>query len=417
MGRHQRFVIVGNGGAGISAAKAIRSRDMDSPIKVISSEACFAYSPVALTHYIAGELTRDRLFITDGSFYRKYNIDLESGKRVCEIRPDDASILLADKTRIPYDRLLIATGASAFLPAELQGERVLTLRTLGDADRIISAARAHKKTVIIGGGLISLQVAYALWKRGLHVTVVVGSNQLLSRNVDSTSAGMVQRAMEEKGIVVHCGAEVVGVEKHKEGNEVHLKDGEPLFADLVLCGKGVKPNLLEGPLSTAEHMSVDGSMKTTLDNVFAAGDVSLGKHTVSKQWERVANWPNACYQGRVAGLSMAGVRSSLEGIINHNVTDLFGIELATAGLFDPPMQGDFEVLRSSDPVRRVYRKIVLQHGRVVGAILVNEICDIGPIRNLIDRKVKLTSLSGCKPGDEYNVANMLRRRPTNTTRG
>jgi len=147
-------------------------------------------------------------------------------------------------------------------------------------------------------------------------------------------------------------------------------------------------------------MAVDGHMRTRVENVYAAGDVSLVRHRISGRWERLANWPNACYQGWVAGLNMAGIKTKLDGLVNQNVTHLFGLQLATIGLFKPPFENETQVLRWSDEGKRVYRRIFLNQGKIVGAVLVNGIEDIGLIRSLMVREIDVS-------GEKLNGANLL----------
>jgi len=210
--RRKRLVIIGNGGAGLSAIRAIRSVDQASSIVLLSSEDCFAYSPVATTYYIAGKINRDQIFITDERFYRKYDVEILLKRKVLEIDIEKTSLVLAGKERIFYDELLIATGASPMVPAEDQEGRVLPLRTLEDAERILSFLPSSHKAVILGGGLVGLQLAQTLWNRGIEVTVVVGSDHILSRNVDQETSRWVQREIESRGVSFHVGTEVVSLE-------------------------------------------------------------------------------------------------------------------------------------------------------------------------------------------------------------
>ncbi len=399
--KDKQIVIIGNGGAGLSAIRAIRSVDQASSISLLSSEDCFAYSPVATTYYIAGKITRDRLFLTDESFYRKHNVRILLKKKVLEIVPGRAFVVIeGNRERIPYDQLLVATGATPILPAGSLNRRAFSLRTLEDADRILSSLSLSSNAVILGGGLVALQLVQALRKRGIEITVVVASDHVLSRNVDRETSSLVQREMENQGISCHFGAEALSVEKSRGKLQVELSTGTILSASFILSGKGVRPNLLQGPLSANEDMAVDDHMRTHLENIYAAGDVSLVRHLLSGQRERLANWPNACYQGWIAGLNMAGVDARLEGLLNQNVTHLFGLRLASLGIFKPPFEEGTEVLRWSDEAQNVYRKIFLLKGRMIGAVLVNGIEDIGLIRNLIVRRMDVSK-------ENLKTANLL----------
>ena len=399
--KDKQIVIIGNGGAGLSAIRAIRSVDQTSSITLLSSEDCFAYSPIATTYYIAGKITRDQLFLTDESFYRKHNVQILLKKKVLEIDPGRAFVVIeGNRERIPYEELLVATGATPILPTGSQNRRTFSLRTLDDAERILTSFSFSSNAVILGGGLVALQLAQTLRNRGIEVTVVVASDHILSRNVDEETSSLVRREMENQGISCHFGAEALSVEKSRGKIQVELSTGTILSASFILSGKGVKPNLLQGPLSTNEDMAVDDHMRTHLENIYAAGDVSLVTHLISGQRERLANWPNACYQGWIAGLNMAGVDARLEGLLNQNVTHLFGLRLASLGIFKPPFEEGTEVLRWSDEGQKVYRKLFLRKGRIIGAVLVNGIEDIGLIRNLIVRRIDVSK-------EKLKTANLL----------
>ena len=268
----------------------------------------------------------------------------------------------------------------------------MALRTVKEADRILAAAQKCKEAIILGGGLVSLQAAQALWKRGLAVTVIVGSPHVLSRNLDEKAALVVEEAMARCGITLQLG----------------IKQDPDLRQDAVMvCGKGVKPNLLSGPLCTGEKMKVDASMRTCLENVYAAGDVSLGRHVISGQWDRVANWPNACVQGWTAGLNMAGRPAQLNGLLNHNVSELFGVKVVSIGIIEPPFPKDYRVLTWWDEITRVYKKIVLHEDCLVGAVLINDVRDAGVIHKLVEKRVNLSSVLAKEPRGRCNLSGVL----------
>ena len=408
MVKANQVVIVGNGGAGLSALRAIRSVDGSCPVTVISEEDHYAYSPVSLTYYISGQITRNQLFLTDEGFYRERGVKLVLGKKAAEIDAERSVVKTTDGQEFFFDRLLIATGASPKLPPEYSDGGALVLRTLADADRILAAAEGAEEAIILGGGLVSLQTAQALWKRGLGITVVVGSRQLLSRNLDGKAAFLVQEAMEKCGINICLGSSVTCLEPRRELIHADLSTGKTISGALVVCGKGVRPNLLAGPLCASEDMKADDCMGTCLPNIYVAGDVSLGRHLIHEQWDRVANWPNACYQGWMAGLNMAGVPTRLEGLLNHNITELFGVKVASIGLIEPPCAEDYRVLTWWDETSRVYKKIVLHQGRLVGAILVNDIRDAGVVHKSVEKKIDLSAILERQPEGEFNLGKFLR---------
>lgn len=243
----EKQVIRGNSAAGLSAISAIRSIDSSCPITVISAENCMAYSPVLLTYYIAQEIGRDDLFIADDRFYREHDVKTIFGNRAVGIDPAQQTVYLEDDTRLEYDNLLIATGASAKYPTEESSKipGVLTVRTIEDAERIIRLGKDAQEIVVLGAGLISLQVAnaLALSKKGVKLTFMVGSSHLLSQNIDADCAAIIQRRLESQRVSFLFGRNAR--EFKEKGNKIWIvtDKGEDLVADLVVVGKGITPNV------------------------------------------------------------------------------------------------------------------------------------------------------------------------------
>lgn len=392
----KKQVIIGNSAAGLSAISAIRSIDGSCPITVISAENCMAYSPVLLTYYIAQKIGRDDLFIADDRFYREHNVKTIFGDRAVGIDPAQQTVYLEDDTKLEYDNLLIATGASAKYPTKESSKipRILTVRTIEDAERIIRLSKDAQEIVVLGAGLISMQVAnaLALAKKGIKLTFVVGSRYILSQNIDDGCAAILQKRLESQGVSFLFGR---NAESFKEKNNkvwIVTDRGEDLFADLVVVGKGVTPNIdwiKETGVKVGRGVIVDEYMLTNIENVFAAGDVAEAMHLISGKRQVIATWPNACIQGRVSGLNMAGYPEKFDGGLNSNVTNIFGLTLATVGLCRAT-DGNFEEIKYADEEREIYRRFLLSDNRIAGAVLLSRVADAGIIRNLIENKTDVT---------------------------
>lgn len=388
-------VIIGNSAAGLSAVKAIRKKGCSSPITLISAENCNAYSPVLTIYYISHKIGRENLFIADDRFYRDYNVQTKFGNRAVGIDPSKQVVYLEDNTIVEYDNLLIATGASAKSPDNMEAdasEYVSTLRTIEDAEKIIELSKDAKEIVVLGAGLVSLQAANALFKEGVKVTFVVGSKQILSQNIDAECAAIIQRRLESQGVSFLFGRNVTAIKRGGNKAYVVTSSGEELPADLVIVGKGVKPNtelVANSNLKVNAGILVDESMRTNIENIFAAGDVAEGKNSISGKTEVIANWPNACAQGDIAGLNMAGYSARRKGQFRGNITTVLGLTVASIGL-SKPRNGNFEELQYINPQREVYRKFLLDGNRILGAVLLGEIQDIGVIRNCIENVIDIS---------------------------
>jgi len=393
--RAKKHTIIGNSAAGLSAVKAIRRMGDSGPIVLISAESCNAYSPVLTTHYIAGQVKRSDLFLVDDSFYRELNVQTMFGQRVVEIDHLHRLVYLDNGSKVGYDNLLIASGASARSLDNVDvdaSEYVSTLRTIQDADKIRRACEEAKEVVITGAGLVSLQIIRAILGGGMKITAVVGSHQVLSQQMDPESAAIIQEKLEAQGVSILFGR---GVERViRKGDRAHVVTtfSEALAADLVVVGKGVQSNteIVKGTgIKVNNGIVVDERMRTNLENVFAAGDVAEGKNAITGQMEVIATWLNACAQGEIAGLNMAGYPSERQGQFRENVTTILGVAVASIGL-SKPQDGEFKEVRYVNMKQDVYRKLFFDGPRVVGALLVGKIEDAGVIRHCIAKGIDVS---------------------------
>lgn len=277
-----RQVIIGNGAASISAIKAIRQVDRSCSITVISAENCNAYSPVLLTYYLKGQISREHLFIVDSSFYRMNNIKTKFGIKAEGVDALRQTVQLEDGGNVGYDNLLIATGAcpvSLVSPRE-KPDNVFSLRTIEDAERILECVKTAKEVVLIEGGLVNLQIVDALFREGIRFTIVELARQVLYGCVDADCAAIIKRQIESQGVSVLLGERVTGISKRGNKAIVTLASGGELVADMVIVGIGVRPDtqfLSNSGVKVDRGILVDELMRTNIHNIFAAGDVSEGK--------------------------------------------------------------------------------------------------------------------------------------------
>jgi len=386
----EHIVILGNSAAALAAVRAYRAHGGKGAVTSVSREPCDAYSPVLTTYYLRGQIPEEKLFVCDGAFYEEARIERVFGRSVAELDTRAHTVLLDDGTTVGYDRLLIATGAAPRrlegLASEVAGD-VFYLRTIEDARRIRERAEVAARVVVVGGGLVSLQVAAALARPGRRVTGIVSSRQILSQNVDAQAAGLIQRHLEEKAPINFIfGAGVTAITRNGVGLHVALGSGEQVEADVVVVGKGVRPNLDfvdQGAVAVGRGIRVDERMRTTAENVYAAGDVTEGTNRLTGLPEPVPTWTSACEQGRIAGTNLAGVEVAYEGSLPENVTTVFGLRVASLGLVR--VRDDDSELREvvHREGRVLYRKLVLKGERLVGALLVGWIEDAGVLRDVI----------------------------------
>ena len=382
------YVIIGNGVAGNAAAENIRKLDPEGKIAMFSKEDRPFYYVPALPEYVAGDKEADKIIIHPQSWYDQHRIDLHLATPVTVI---DAArkVVETEKGSFPFDKLLLATGGKAFIPP-MQGADspgVFTLKTLADADRIKQAAAQAKSVVLIGGGLLGLEAGNGLRKLGLKVIVVEFFPRLLPRQMDVAGAAILQSQMEDMGFSFHLGAVTEAIVAGPEGLQVCLKGGEKIRGDLVLISAGVRPDLSLAQalgLDMDKGVKVDDTMKTSRDDVYAAGDL------IEHQGRLYGIWPAALEQGRVAGAAMAGHEAKYAGTLPSNVLKVVGIDLAAAGDIDA--DGKLEAIIHQDKAKKTYRKLVIQDNRLVGAILLGDIRGSGAIEVAIKEKKDISAL-------------------------
>jgi NAD(P)H-nitrite reductase large subunit len=389
-----RQVIIGNSAAALNAVKAIRRCDASCPVTVISAENCLAYSPVLLPYYLSGKINREGLFIAGKDFYKRNAVELVLGKEVIHVDTMNRSVLLKDESTVEYDNLLIASGGSPDRLNAFSGHmaRVMTLRTIDDAQRILEVSKSASHILISGAGLASLEVANALAKPGKKVTVIAKSNQILSRNADPECANIIQKEIEKSGVGFLLGRDVTEIAPCKDRLRVLTDLDDSITVDMVIVGKGVNPNvqfLRDKRIKVDRGVLVNEMMKTNLDNVYAAGDVAQSRCLLTHDYRVFANWPSACFEGEVAGLNMAGQRAELAGEIAYNVLPIFNRTVAFLGETKATSSAA-EMLQYSDEKKVVYRKFLLKENRIIGAVLLQSFQDAGIVLNLMVKGIDVS---------------------------
>jgi len=398
------LVIIGNGAAGLSALSRFRAFDRDSKVTLISAEAGSAYSRVLLPYYLRRKIPYENLFIRRPEDYAKLGVRPEFGTGVSRVDSESCKLTLEDGRSIGFDRLLIATGSRPFLPPieGLAGTNVHHLWTLKDTERLDSLFQSGRRALVLGSGFIALQAAWAAQQRGLKVTVYELLPRIMPTVLDEPAAVLLQRHVEEHGVRVRVGIQTERVDRAKTGVlTVHADSQPPLEVDLIIVGAGVRPNvefLAGSPVRTDRGILIDEYMQTNLPGIYAAGDVARGPTSFGETHQTHALWPTAVEHGRIAGENLAGRRIPYQGSLNMNVTEMFGITVASMGKFiEEP--GHSSHLQQAGPSR--YLKIVLREGVPVGAVALGEAEDaviLGRLRPWIRNRRRLPEVEGFLQG-------------------
>ncbi len=409
-----KILIIGNSAAGTAAIETIRRYDTKSSITQLSDETHPLYSRCLISYYLAGKIDKDALSYRSSNFHRKMDVNLRLGSRVMEVDPAGQQVKCADGSVHRFDALLISTGSSAKIPANIPKDLrgVFALRTIADAEFIKQRVTQAKRAVILGGGLIGMRAAEALCACGLRVNVIVGSNRILSRMIDYDAAQVIVRKLEENNVEVMTGTDISEV-MHKNGEVIGVRtnQGRALDCEILIVAKSVQANtdlIQNTDIKIRWGIETDASMRTSHENIFAAGDVAETYDITTEQYTINALWTCAVQQGRIAGKNIAGEKTQYAGSVGMNSLNFWGIPLISFGIAAPKDEEKYTVIADSRSGRKMYKKIVIGDNRIKGLILVGEIKNAGVLFSLIQNRVDVSSFKDELLGDGFNFGKVIR---------
>jgi len=363
-----KYLIAGGWAAGTTAAQHLRKFDLSSEITVVDAESVAYYPRPDLIEYLAGRKSKDQLIVHGASWYGENRITLISGRRIMHVHAIEHEVTLDDGTVISYDKLLLANGASPFVPSLPGADQagVFTLRTLDDADTLLARIVPGATVVVVGGGLLGLEAARALAERGMKASVIEFAGRLLPNQLDERSAEMLVEHLQGLGVTALLGAECQQIVSGEHGAAgVLLKDGRLAQGEFVLFSTGVRPNVTvarEADIATGRGVQVNDSMQTSAPDVYAAGDV------VEHRGRVYGIIPPCLEQARVAAQNMVSPgTATYEGSIMSSSLKTCGIDVLSMGNINPTQEKHVQVIQAQG--QQTYRKVVLENGIIVGVIL------------------------------------------------
>ena len=375
MSRDDPFVIVGAGLAGATAAQSLREEGFSGPVVLIGDETDPPYErPPLSKDYLMGRADREATFVHPRHWYADQGIELRTGVAVTSIDTTGHEVILADGSQLGYGKLLLTTGSSPRrlgIPGAARG-RGLYLRRLGDSDRIKSTFLTASRLVIIGGGWIGLETAAAARAAGLDVTVLEAGELPLVRVLGVRVAQIFADLHRRNGVHLRCSvqiAEITGQDDHATG--VQLTDGSHIPADEVIIGAGITPNTHlaeQAGLKIDNGIRVDEHLRSSHDDVYAAGDVANAYHPLLHRHLRVEHWANALHQGPVAAGSMLG-RDAAFDRLPYFFTDQYDLSMEYTGYAEPG--GYDQVVIRGEVDSGEFIAFWLRHGRLLAGMMVN----------------------------------------------
>lgn len=370
----EKLVVIGNGMAGIRTVEELLKIVPDFyDITVFGAEPYGNYNRIMLSPVLAGEKTIDDIIINDDAWYADNGITLHKGKTVTRIDRMAKTISTSDGLCVPYDRVLLATGSNPivipFPGADLPG--VITFRDIHDVDVMIDSAAVKSRAVVIGGGLLGLEAAYGLMKRGMEVTVVHLVDTLMERQLDQKAGALLQASLEERGLKFLMGAETEAILGSDRIEGVSFKDGTRIDADIVVMAVGIRPNtaLAESiGLHCERGIVVSDTMQTFDPLIYAVGECVQHRDEVYGLVAPLFEQARVCANQ----LAQKGFATYL-GSMTSTRLKVTGIDLFSAGDFEGG-RGKEEIVMA-DPGTGVYKKLVIKDDKLAGAVLYGDTVD------------------------------------------
>ncbi len=372
-----KVVIVGNNVAGTFSAQNLRFLNEDVEIEIFTQERYPYYTRVNLPELIPGKVQAEDLIVFQEDWYKDKNIKLNLNSKVTKIEPEQKRLFIEGRNNpVSYDKLILALGSVPNIPPiknarEMVGKGVFTLRTIDDTLEIkeyIQNSKA-KKALIIGGGLLGLELANQIKNTNLDTTVVEFFPRLLPRQLDDECSSMLKKEIENKGIKVVLNAATEEIVGNGSVTGIKLKDGQKFESDIILIQAGIRATTdlaQTSGIETNRGIIVNEFLETSKKDIFAVGDCVEYKN---QTWGII---PACMEQSKIVAASVLGLKKiEYKGTTPKNTLKIVGMELTSIGVFDPSKEegGGWDILKKADKDNCCYQKLILKDNTLKGAIL------------------------------------------------
>lgn len=391
-----RHLVIGGGTAGMNAMRTIREEERErSEILLVSAER--PYSRMTLPYYLDRSIAESRVHTVSEAQLAAWGVTAHLGRRAASLDVKSNTCTLDDGTTVEYDDCLIATGSSAARAAVpgADAPSVHSFWTLEQARGVLGAVRPGSHVVMVGAGFISFTILNSILSLGATLTVLEIAPRILPRMVDAAAARLVEGWLARHGVAVRTGARLERIEDARGRTRLHLADGPDLLCDAVIMATGIRANLdwlRDSGVAINRGIVVDDSLRSSVHNVFAAGDVAEGPDLVSGGRAVHAIEPTAQEHGRVAGANMAGRDVRYRGSVIVNIVEVCHLDVASFGDWEGEGAESVTAAREDRPA---YRKLVWRGDRLAGAVVLGRSADVwacndlGMLKGLVQSGVSL----------------------------
>lgn len=396
------YVVIGNGVAAVAAAEAIREQGDTTPIVILTDQECAFYSRPCLYYIMLGRIEWEDAWGRPDDFYPRNGIELRCSTHVAGIDPAGRTVEVEGQGKLPYSRLLVATGTRGRVPpwAQTPLRGVVGLNTLLDVAAMTDVISSGRGAVVVGGGLTSIEMVEVCRRWGIPTTFMMRGERFLESQLDGEEAEMIHRRLREAGVEMLTGDEIVSLEG-QEGrvSGAVTKSGREIECDIAGCAVGVIPNkelVAEAGGEVAAGIVVDDHMRTTLPEVYAAGDCAQVRQPEGTAAPPEMLWYVAGDMGRVAGANMAGEGETYRRRVFLNVSEFCGLDFCGVGEIRPG-QGGVEETKIRGPKGSASARLVTREGRLVGACFVGDIRLSDIARGVIEEGARIDELHASHP--------------------
>ena len=390
-----KYLIIGGGVAGVTAAETIRMNDATGTIAIVSDEPYLLYSRVMLSkpYFFLGKVPFDQVWLKGEQWYKDKNITFLGGKTASGFDAEAKKLKLNDGSEISYEKLLIATGTStrkAKVPgADKKG--VHYLRSLEDGKGIMEDIKGAKNAVTVGGGFIGFEMADLMQLAGLKTTVVLREPYFWDPILDEASGSILENAMKKAGGEILHNNEIVEITGDDHVDGVVLKNGTKLPCEVVIYGIGTVSQLdwvKSSGVMVNRGIVANEFMETSAKDVWTAGDITEYKDLLLEENVQMGNWVSAHEQGRIAGLGMIGKREAFK-FVSFYTTQGFGVTIAFVG--DASPCPDRTIISRGSAESGSLGRILIAHDEIEGATLINRTQEMGTISKLIEENINISA--------------------------
>ncbi len=390
---HVRYLIIGGGVAGVTAAETIRARDKTSSVHIVSDEPYRFYSRVMLSKpaFFLEKIPFNNVFMKSDTWAKDNSIGYSLGTSAVALDTKKKIVTLSDKQRIGYDKLLLAVGADV-RPWDVPGadkKGVMHLLTLDDAKRVIAAVKTGKRAVVIGGGFIGFEMCDMLKLAGLDTNLVIREKYFWEPLLDEASGRMIEAALKKGGVRIVYETLVKEVQGNGRVEKVKLNNDTTLPTDMVILGIGTTCPLewvARAGIACNRGIVANEYLETSAPDVWTAGDTAEYKDLVLNENIQLGNWANAHSQGMVAAMNMLGERKPFRQASFYTAQG-FGISIAFVG--DIRVMEGREVITRGSPESNSYARIIVMNDEVEGATMINRGQDLVPLKAIIEADLKV----------------------------